>query len=165
MKASELIQGVVDDARKLDRNIYDPQAAIWHRPLDADNPALCCICFAGVWLTRHFGPHQTVDIEMPGVDPKISGTCHFLDKIREGLYFGIRHAARAAGVKNPHRIEKALHDLHMADRELSQIDLYTASDGTVQFTTENREFYNWQTFTNFLDYAEKVAAALAEKGL
>lgn len=161
MKASDLLYGVVEDARNLDRDIYLPDYTVWHRCDEEQKD--CSICFAGVYLTRFFEPNQSVQFHEQNPSPVTEeqrATCEFLDRIREGSFGCIHRYAAAAGIDNPISLGLELKELYENTPALKEVD--QLPDGNI--TLENRSFYDWETFDAFLDHAEKLAGLLAAGG-
>ena len=148
MKASELMRGVVADARSLDREEYRPVSSYWHKPIN--NPPTCLVCFAGVWLTRHFGPGQ--EIIPAQMDTVQENTTVVLDKIREADFDGIGDYANLAGIDKPWALEAALTALENLNQLPMDLILW-------------RVFSNWDDFDEFLKGVEALAKLLDEKGL
>ena len=59
---SSLIRLAIDDARKLNRNVYAPLYSAWHAPDDTQSPQVCNICLAGAVIagTLQAPPHAYV---------------------------------------------------------------------------------------------------------
>ena len=60
-KLSDLVRWAVSDARGLDRDKYEPDAAVWH---SQDNRGLCRVCLAGVVLVGTFKMPRTKNARM-----------------------------------------------------------------------------------------------------
>jgi len=155
MKASELILGVVADARELDKDTYSPNAATWHRPWRCTSfagreiEAKCLICFGGAYLTRGFRPDQRVTLE--DLNHETASTCVFLDRIRERHFDGIRNFAEGAKLDQPELLENDLKWLHHVHPEFT--------------TPQMTGFNDWPSFEQFLEQMELLGNELARRDL
>lgn len=132
---ADLIRAAVEDARRLNRGRYFPQADVWHSP---STEGTCHICVAGAAIAgrldapmRHYSPDDFTDDD-------ISGALHALDNAREGRW-GDAYDALA----QPRRA-RAMWD--GAEENMAML--------------EDGEFQGWEAFDSHLECLEQAANAL-----
>ena len=156
-KLSDLAQLAVEDARKLDRKTYWPDAGRWHEPRLKDEQVLYHVCLGGAVIAGH-GLAKDDEDTTPGLvaqrlakgvmttDNAIYHRLVALDSVRQGLY----HSAERAMHDNPSvaldsRLDEALHDIRQP---------------------RYAKFCNWDEFGQFLDDLEqRVIPALRAAGI
>ena len=101
---SDLILVAIDDAEKLDRNIYTPRGEVWHGAShirDSKNPIqpFCSVCFAGTVMAGRldYDPRFSYDFgeitKSPHADKLL-----FLDSVRVGDFPSALVSAEAWGM-------------------------------------------------------------------
>ncbi|MCY4431132.1 MAG: hypothetical protein OXC11_12175 [Rhodospirillales bacterium] len=159
-RLSELVKLAVDDARKLDRDAYWPDAGRWHEPKPKDrtyNEMVCHVCLGGAVIAGRGLADDYEDVT-PGMvaakgsrgdmarNDSIYNRLVALDSVRQGLYHS---AARWM-------------------QEDTSIALDSRLDNALNRIREPRhaKFRNWDEFGRFLDDLEsRVIPALRAAGI
>ena len=86
-RLSDLVELAVNDARRLDRSVYEPRAAVWHTP-DVEDPTKCKVCLAGAVIagTLHRLPSERFDFNQ--ISDAWAKALDVLDLVRDGSYDG-----------------------------------------------------------------------------
>ena len=137
-KLSELIKLAVSDARKLDKLVYIPEYASWHRPHDG----LCSVCFAGVVMAGTLGCSPKKIKYQYSFSPDTELKLGVLERCRRGDWCG---AVEELGLP----IEDRLHHLFNS-REFDR--------------NPDSCFVSWSEFDRFLNGMLVRADKLAEAG-
>ena len=133
-----LLRLAVKEARKLDRNLYKPEAGEWHSVVD-DPPAPCMICFAGAVIAGKLLPYLNnaqdyIEIS-PHCFPEYKNRLLALDSFRTGY------------------VHVGLARLGYADHQIEN----RTGEALCTRLIKHRNFYGWYEFDKFLEEMEHLA--------
>ena len=139
-RLSDLIELAIEDARKLDRNLYQPNYLRWHLGADREQDAIvpvrpvCMICLAGAVMANTLGAERYADCTPDTFDSKWDRALGDLDEVRMG-YFNLL-------------------EYYDVPRELSVLLPEPAA----------ASFVGWPSFETHLQSLEPIVAILREHG-
>ena len=136
-RLSDLIEMAIQDARSLDRDIYEPNAREWHLPTNG----ICMVCLTGAMIAQTMGEDPETDTEPKDYyEEGWTEALYALNEARSGEY---GYALIVMGMKLPE----------------------PAEDFRWRYPQpRNQDFRTWEELDDHMASLEDVIRALREKG-
>lgn len=148
-KLSDLIDLAIEDARSLNRTVYQPNYTVWHMA----EPEYCNVCLAGAMLAGTLGEPSDMTTAPEHYSDDWNNALVALDSVRNGLYFealidlGVEDDGYADAAQVPNDVEDA------------RLAFNSALPQPVE-----EDFHSWEQFDQHLASLEAVADALRQRG-
>ena len=148
-KLSELVTLALDDAEKLNRDIYKPASSAWHEPGRYTLNKECFVCLSGVVIAGRLKGDIEQILGPDCFDEKTSEKLLALNSFREGDF-------EAALDYTGQGDSMGKHDMKVA----TMLEENAGCRRMVQWSM----FRSWEEFDNFAVLAREVVELLAREG-
>ena len=148
-KMSDLLELAISDARKLDRERYEPYWAHWHEPKGPTGKT-CMVCLAGAVIAGTLGANHSIGLDIEDFNDETANQLDFLDDMRSGMF---RRA-----------IEKHIGlEIDLRNQEDYYVGILKKLDE--EYDDSAGDFTDWESFDVHLENMETIVEVLREHDL
>ena len=166
-KLSDLVLLALDDANKLNRDLYSPTRKLWHEPGFYTGSDKCFVCLAGMVIAGRLKGNIELTLSPQQFDYETSQKLDALNAFRLGDFEGALECTGQIDSEGEGSFDddyrRYLRGIESYEEDLDTVATLRAHGKTVRMLGYSN-FFSWAEFDDFADHAREVVELLVDAG-